>query len=106
MYMDTRYETAARHGVARIPSSHNAKEAIVEQLFIGQYVLALVVGFGSQPLELRARVERIEDGIVFVRTADLRDAGSFVPVYADRVRPEPAATVEVVRHRRALTWIG
>ena len=86
-------------------TTHRAKEGTMN-LSLGQYVLATLVGFGSSPIELRCKVEQTyPDGTVLVRTADLRDAGSLVPVNPDRVRPEPQTT-EFVRHQTGNVWFG
>lgn len=56
-------------------------------------------GFGTS--ELRVRVREIRDGVAFVVTADLRDAGTPLVLDPDQVRAEPQTTT-VVSHRDGL----
>lgn len=69
------------------------------------YALVTLVGFGPSSVELRCRVTERRDGMVWVLTADLRDAGSPFVVPEDRVRPEPGAPTGL-RHRDGLVVLG
>lgn len=53
-------------------------------------------GFGPLATELRVKVLDVRDGCVWVRTADLRDAGTPLVLDASKVRPE---ATETWRHR-------
>ena len=72
---------------------------------IGSYVLADLIGFAGNgaPTEMRCRVTRVDvpSDTVFIMTADIRDAGTRIPVNASKVRPMPAAPT-TYRHRDGL----
>lgn len=72
---------------------------------MSEYALCTVLGFGPSPVELRCRVVERRDGMVWVRTADLRDAGTPLVLDADKVRPEPAAAGGLI-HRDGLVELG
>jgi hypothetical protein len=59
-----------------------------------------LVGFRSS--ELRVKVTRAEGEYVWVVTADLQDAGTFLVLSASQVEAEPQATAEVLSHKTGL----
>ena len=71
-------------------------------LTIGDYALATNLrGFGPLFTELRVKVLDVRDGMVWVRTADLHDAGTPLVLDAWKVHML-SETVETVRHRDGL----
>jgi hypothetical protein len=69
------------------------------------YALATgLVGFSSDTL--RVRVVRQEGAYVWVRTADLRDAGTPLTLDAAQVTPLADYADEGVRHRSGLVVMG
>jgi len=63
-----------------------------------------LVGFSSPSLRVRIEREEPAAGLVFVRTADLRDVGTPLCLRAEQVQAEEPT--QVLRHRDGLVSFG
>ena len=76
-------------------------------LSVGDHAIGSVIFWGNDPMDMRVKVERIDErsNNVWVRTADLRDAGTPLVLDLDRVRPEPEGDASL-RHRDGLVVLS
>ena len=74
---------------------------------VGDHAVGSVIFFGDDLIDMRVKVERIDERAkcIWVRTADLRDAGTPLVLDLDKVRLEADAPAGLI-HRDGLVELN